>query len=104
MSLDGRPPRQKQGKPAPNRPHMHRVKALPCVICHRPGPSDAHHVIHDRLTVPKDDSRVIPLCKAHHQNGPDAIHNGKATWRGKYGNDYDFLPVVADMLAGEWNP
>lgn len=82
--------------------HMLRVKQLPCVICWRHGPSDAHHCIHDRYgTDKRSDFAVIPLCKAHHQDGPDAIHNGKATWRAKYGADYEYLPVVADMLAGE---
>ena len=85
--------------------HMARVKQLPCVICHRPGPSDAHHVIHDRYGSRKaSDLHVIPLCKRHHQDGPDAIHNGKETWREKYGADHEYLPVVADMLAGEFTP
>jgi hypothetical protein len=30
------------------RAHIARVKSLPCVICLKPGPSDAHHVICDR--------------------------------------------------------
>jgi len=82
--------------------HMMRVKILPCVICGKPGPSDAHHVFHGRYGTRKsNDLQVIPLCKAHHQEGPDAIHNGKETWAEKYGFDYDYLPVVADMLAGE---
>lgn len=84
------------------REHMGRVKALPCVICGRPGPSDAHHVICGRYGTRKaPDTHVIPLCKAHHQYGPDAIHNGKASWVAKYGQDTEYLPVVADMLAGE---
>lgn len=84
------------------REHMARVKALPCVICGRPGPSDAHHVFHGRYGTRKaSDMHVISLCKIHHQDGPDAIHNGKASWAAKYGFDYEYLPVVADMLAGE---
>jgi len=43
---------------------------------------------------------VIPLCKLHHQDGPDAIHNGKASWVEKYGDDYAYLPLVEQWLHG----
>jgi hypothetical protein len=43
---------------------------------------------------------VIPLCKAHHQDGPDAIHNGKASWVEKYGEDHKYLPLVEQWLRG----
>ena len=79
--------------------HMRRVKELPCVICNAPPPSDAHHVICGRYGTRKAaDTEVIPLCKAHHQDGSDAIHNGKLTWVAKYGPDYSYLPRVAAML------
>lgn len=42
---------------------------------------------------------VIPLCKRHHQDGPEAIHNGKHTWAQRFGNDYDYLPRVKDMIG-----
>lgn len=35
---------------------------------------------------------------------PLAIHSDKAAWRDRWGADHEYLPVVADMLAGEWNP
>ena len=102
MNLTGRPPYQKATNAptgtAAGRRHIARVKALPCVVCGRAGPYDAHHVIHDRLTVPRDDFRTIPLCKAHHQDGPDAIHNGKTTWAERYGMDFDYLPAVERQL------
>lgn len=80
--------------------HMGRVKALPCVVCGKHGPSDAHHVIHGRFSSAKPSGfNTIPLCKEHHQNGPDAIHNGKATWAAKHGPDYGFLPVVKAQLT-----
>lgn len=99
----------KQPKPergtARSKRHLERVKRLPCVVCHRPGPSDAHHVICGRYSTEKSgDFETIPLCKECHQHGPLAIHNGKASWVERNGPDYDFLDVVADMLAGEWNP
>ena len=81
--------------------HMMRVKMLPCVICHKPGPSDAHHCqSNDHVRSDKD---TIPLCKNHHQ-GPEGYHTQKRTWHRLYGPDTDYLPVVKDMLAGQWNP
>jgi hypothetical protein len=93
----------KQPKPergtAKARAHIARVKQLPCVICRKPGPSDAHHVICDRYGTRKaSDFEVIPLCKAHHQDGPEAIHNGKASWVEKHGPDHEFLEAVRRML------
>ena len=79
---------------------MARVKQLPCIICGAPPPSDAHHVIHGRYgTRRAPDKSTIPLCKAHHQDGPEAIHNGKETWAAKHGFDYEYLPKVAAMLG-----
>lgn len=86
--------------------HMAKVKRLPCVICHRPGPSDVHHVICGRFGTQRATSfQVIPLCpECHRYPHPFAIHSGKASWIERNGPDYEYLPVVADMLANEWNP
>jgi hypothetical protein len=82
--------------------HMERVKMLPCAVCGAAAPSDAHHVIHDRYSRRKaSDFQTIPLCKAHHQDGPLAIHNGKARWREEYGADWSYLPWVEKMLLSE---
>jgi len=85
--------------------HMRRVKQLPCVICGKPGPSDAHHVIHGRFSARKaTDFQVIPLCEAcHRYPHRHAIHTGKKAWAERNGPDWEYLPVVADMLAGEFN-
>ena len=106
MSLiDREPLGQKMPKPVRSKKLRDAVKALPCVICHAPPPSDCHHVFHDRFSRAREcDTKTIPLCKRHHQEGPDAIHNDKKGWRERYGADYEYLPVVADMLNGEWNP
>lgn len=79
--------------------HMRRVKMLPCVICKRPGPSDAHHIICDRYGSAKaSDFETIPLCKSCHQDGPEAIHNGKASWVKRHGPDHSYLPLVDQWL------
>lgn len=104
MNLTGRGPLGlKAPKPergtARTKAHLAAVKALPCVICGKPGPSDAHHVICDRYGTRKaSDFETIPLCKTCHQHGPDAIHNGKASWVEKHGPDYSYLPVVQAAL------
>lgn len=78
--------------------HMMAVKAMPCHCCGKPGPSDAHHSIHDRYSARKvSDWLTIPLCKDCHQNGPDAIHKGKASWRAKHGPDW---AIAASILHG----
>ena len=104
MNITGQPVHQKDHKPvcgtAAGFRHMGRVKALRCVVCHRHGPSDAHHCRSDGMA--RDDFKTIPLCKECHQ-GQNGYHNAKASWEAANGKDYEFLPVVADMLAGEWN-
>lgn len=82
--------------------HMRQVKMLPCIICGAAPPSDAHHCICDRYGTSKvSDFETIPLCKNHHQVGPDAIHNGKKSWVEKYGPDHSYLEQVRQLLAKE---
>ena len=104
MNLTGRPPlglkgpKKSRGTKA-GRDYMARVKMLPCVICGAAPPSDAHHIICDRFgTTKASDFETIPLCKNHHQVGPDAIHNGKASWVEKYGPDHSYLNMVKQQL------
>lgn len=90
----------KLGKPKRNRERLARVKMLPCIVCGAPPPSDAHHVICGRYSQHRaSDDETVPLCKQHHQWGPDAIHNGKESWVEKYGPDYAFLPEVDRLLS-----
>jgi hypothetical protein len=103
MNFAKKPPRGLKS-PKPKRKtsagmkHMARVKLLPCVVCHQPGPSDAHHCTGGGMA--RDDFKVLPLCFDCHR-GPEGYHAAKATWEAKNGKDYEFLPVVADMLAGD---
>ena len=81
------------------RDHMARVAALPCVVCGKT-PVQVHHCIHDRFSQRKaSDMETIPLCQPCH----DALHADKTAWRAEHGADHEFLPVVADMLAGQFN-
>lgn len=90
-----KPPKPERGTAAA-KAHLAKVKSMPCVICRKPGPSDAHHVFHGRYGSRKvSDFETIPLCKFHHQDGPDAIHNDKAGWLERYGPDYGYLTSTA---------
>lgn len=81
---------------------MARVAALPCVCCGY-WPVEVHHVISDRYSQRKvADTETIPLCRLHH-TGPDGIHTSKEAWEAIWGKDYDYLPSVADQLAGNFN-
>lgn len=92
-----RPPSKAEG-----RAHMAKVAACPCVICNY-WPVEVHHCISERFSQRKAwDTETISLCFDHHR-GPDGIHADKAAWEAKYGLDRDYLPVVADMIAGQFN-
>ena len=97
MDLAGKGPLGlKKGKPergtARARAHLALVKSLPCVICKKPGPSDAHHVICGRYgNLKVSDFGTIPLCRDCHMDGPNAIHRGKHSWITRNGNDYDYI-------------
>lgn len=101
MTLADRGPMGLKGpKPIKDRKHLEAVKMLPCVICGAPPPSDAHHVIHDRWgQLRACDRATIPLCKGHHQDGPESIHQNKRAWREKHGPDYGFLNRVKRQIA-----
>ena len=95
---------------AEGRRHMARVAQLPCVACHRPGPSEVHHCICGRFGQRKaSDTDTIPLCPECHRLGPIAIHQNKRAWVDAHGPDYGFLPLVAaqlnqtdDEILGDW--
>ena len=81
---------------------MGRVGELPCVICGAQ-PVERHHCISGRFSQRKaSDFDTIPLCFNHHR-GPEGIHTNKAAWEAEYSPDTDYLPIVADALAGQLN-
>jgi hypothetical protein len=95
-------PKSKRGAKS-GKDHMARVAALPCVLCGY-WPVEVHHCISGRYSQHKaPDTHTIPLCFNHHR-GAEGIHTSKAAWEALNGPDTDFLPVVADMLAGELTP
>ena len=94
------PPGQKEPRPPRDFAYMAAVKSLPCCVCGKPGPSDAHHPICGRYSFRRaPDADAIPLCKRHHQNGPDAIHNGKEGWVARFGPDTRYIKRTRQALA-----
>ncbi len=49
--------------------HLARLRAMPCGMCDRPPPSDAHHSTHGRGTSQKThDHLAMPLCHGCHMD------------------------------------
>lgn len=117
MNLTRQPIHQKGAKKArkasvKDPAYMGRVKQLPCVICNAPPPSDAHHCTHKPYVDEHNpyerepcagrksgDRDTIPLCKKHHQDGPEAIHNGKSRWREKHGPDFSYITNIRKLCG-----
>lgn len=108
MRITTKPPHQKPEKcrltASEHRAYVGAVKSLPCAVCGAPGTSDAHHCIHDRFGTRRPcDCNVIPLCRKHHTEGPEAIHNGKQTWRDKHGPDHGYLQRTRELVEAGWD-
>lgn len=57
------------------REHVDRVKALPCVICDEPGPSEAHEIEQGLWLL------SVPLCASCHRDNLNGIHGAKVMWK-----------------------
>jgi len=66
--------------------HLLRVKRLPCSICHKAAPSQAHHT-DTKMGLKKDHNKVIPLCYEHHQGKKGIHHLGRKTWETAYNSE-----------------
>lgn len=74
---------------------MRAVKGLPCVICHAPPPSEAHHCRSGGMA--RNDYHTIALCYECHR-GPNGYHMAKRQWEAANGPDYGFIPLVRAVL------
>lgn len=78
--------------------YMLAVKELDCCICHRAGPSEAHHCRSDFMA--RDDWQTIPLCSPCHR-GPGGYHNAKKSWQRANGPDHKFVAQTQMSILGE---
>lgn len=76
---------------ATERAHLARVKALPCSLCHAPGPSDAHHINQGQHWT------VVALCPDCHR-GYAGWHGTKALWRVRKMDELAALAVTLRRL------
>lgn len=67
-----RKPPRRIAKRLADRPYVRFVKALPCCVCGRPGPSDASHVTlsanQKGIGMKVPDDQVVPKCREHHRD------------------------------------
>lgn len=54
--------------------YLEFVRALPCAVCGKIGPSDPHHVESGGVGMKGSDGSVIPLCRKHHRRLEDIGH------------------------------
>ena len=93
---------QKADKPAKDPAYMAWVATQRCVCCGA-WAVQVHHCISGRFSQRKASDRdTIPLCWNHHL-GPEGIHTNKRLWEETYGPDTDYLPIMADLYAGQFN-
>lgn len=95
----GAPVLRKRIKPrlAKHPAHIARIKAMGCLVC-GVSPVDAHHV-RTGLTA-RDDRRVVPLCRFHHQDSRMGFH-GLGSERAFYAEHGISLLDAAERLAAE---
>lgn len=51
------------------------VKELPCSVCDRPGPSEAHHIVQGQHFT------TVAVCEDCHRGSFNGIHGRKTMWR-----------------------
>ncbi len=59
---------------AAERQHVARVKDLPCVVCDKPGPSEAHEIEQGLWFT------SISLCTDCHRGGFNGLHGQRRMW------------------------
>lgn len=77
---------------AREREHLARIKALPCVVCDAPGPSEAHHVDQG------DAFSCIALCSDCHRGPRNGWHGQRAMWRLKKLDELRALALTVRAL------
>lgn len=76
-----------------------REIGCPCCVADGHGFNDycsVHHI--DGRTKPDAHWLVIPLCAAHHQHSPLAVHVNKTRWERLYGTQLDVMKRCAEQL------
>ena len=77
---------------AKQRAHIMLVKELPCSVCDKAGPSDAHHIEQSLHFC------VVALCIDCHQNSLLGWHGQKRAWAIRKMDQLDALNVTIERL------
>lgn len=74
------------------REHVTRVKELPCAVCDKSGPSEAHEIEQGKWFL------SVALCAECHRNPVLGIHGQKRAWVVRKMNENDALNVTLGRL------
>lgn len=77
------------------RAHIERIKALPCVICDAPGPSECHEIEQGLWF------GSIPLCADCHRGSHNGLHGSRAMWRITGMDETKALAATVERLMAE---
>lgn len=89
---------QSKNKPsmtAAERRHVDRVKQLPCSVCDKPGPSDAHEIEQGEWYT------SVSLCEDCHRGSVNGIHGQRRIWNVKKINELRALGITVRRVV-EW--
>lgn len=75
------------------REHIARVKALPCSVCEKHGPSDAHEIKQGQWAT------AVALCKSCHQGDVNGWHGQRRMWAVMKMDELDALAVTIQRLV-----
>lgn len=67
------------------RRYLSLVKEQPCSVCHKPGPSEAHHVKQGQQYT------AVALCSDCHRGPYNGWHGQRVMWRVKKMDELDAL-------------
>lgn len=87
-----------------NEQYLKYIRSLPCTVCKKPCPSEAHHISTGGMALKCSDLETAPLCNTHHME-VTSVNSGKKTFVEKY--RIDWIAVRLNCLTGfilEKNP
>lgn len=76
--------------------HIERIKNMPCGVCGKDAPSDAHHILENSRRI--SHFAVIPLCKSCHQDNHNGIHGRKAMWKVMRKTELEVLAEIIENI------
>lgn len=81
--------------------HVGRIKSMPCALCFRAAPSDAHHLLEGRIKGRRSAHFcTIPLCKDCHQGERNGIHGQQYMWKIMKQTELGLLAITLETLYG----